>query len=77
MQPAMVEIGESEVSWVDLTFRDAEDPSGNPWADLSPITIANRINESRRQKEVGLEHYLLLIEILNGFFIWLPKKSTQ
>ena len=48
MQPAMSEIGESIVSWVDLTFRDAEDPYGNPWAELSPVTISKRINRSSK-----------------------------
>jgi len=48
MQPAMRDIGESVASWVDLTFRDAQDPYGNPWADLSPVTIAKRRNGSNK-----------------------------
>jgi phage virion morphogenesis protein len=48
MQPAMASIGESVASWVDLTFRDAQDPYGNPWADLSPVTIAKRRDGSAK-----------------------------
>lgn len=48
MQPAMRDIGESVASWVDLTFRDAQDPYGNPWAELSPVTIAKRRNASAK-----------------------------
>ena len=48
MQPAMRDIGETIASWVDLTFTDAQDPYGNPWADLSPVTIAKRRNHSNK-----------------------------
>ena len=48
MQPAMANIGESVASWVDLTFRDVKDPYGNPWADLSPVTIAKRRDGSAK-----------------------------
>ncbi|MEY3760040.1 MAG: hypothetical protein RIR39_1531 [Pseudomonadota bacterium] len=48
MQPAMVGIGNIIASNVDLTFTDAQDPYGNPWADLSPATIAKRRNGSSK-----------------------------
>ena len=48
MQPAMRDIGETLASWVDLTFADTQDPYGNPWADLSPVTIAKRTNASAK-----------------------------
>lgn len=48
MQPTMVAIGESIASNVDLTFRDAQDPYGNPWAELSPVTVAKRRNASSK-----------------------------
>jgi phage virion morphogenesis protein len=48
MQPAMVGIGEKIASLVDETFRDTHDPYGNPWAALSPVTIAKRRNGSSK-----------------------------
>ncbi len=48
MQPAMVGIGEKIASLVDESFYDTHDPYGNPWAALSPVTIAKRRNSSSK-----------------------------
>jgi len=42
MQPAMESIGKEIPGLVDLSFIDTHDPYGNPWAALSPVTIAKR-----------------------------------
>ena len=42
MQPAMEAIGKEIVGFVDLSFADAQDPYGNPWAALSPVTVEKR-----------------------------------
>lgn len=42
MQPAMVGVGNVMSSLVDQTFTDTQDPYGNPWAALSPVTVEMR-----------------------------------
>lgn len=44
MRPAMESIGREIAGLVDLSFIDTHDPYGNPWAALSPVTIAKRRN---------------------------------
>ena len=48
MQPAMESIGKKIAGLVDLSFIDTHDPYGNPWAALSPVTIAKRRNSSSK-----------------------------
>lgn len=46
--PAMRAIGEHIASQIDLSFRDAKDPYGNPWKELSAVTVAKRRRESSK-----------------------------
>ena len=48
MHPAMESIGKEIAGLVDLSFIDTHDPYGNPWAALSPVTIAKRRNSSSK-----------------------------
>lgn len=42
LDPALDEIGASQVTEVQDRFEHARDPKGKPWQPLSPITIAQR-----------------------------------
>jgi phage virion morphogenesis protein len=42
LTPAMRAIGESLAGEIDLTFRNQQDPYGNPWAELADSTKAKR-----------------------------------
>lgn len=48
MTPVLRDIGEHIASEIDLCFTDASDPYGNPWAELSDVTVARRRNNSNK-----------------------------
>ena len=48
MQPAMVDVGKTIALLIDQTFINTHDPYDNPWAALSPVTIAKRRNSSSK-----------------------------
>ena len=48
MQPAMVDVGKTIALLIDQAFINTDDPYGNPWAALSPVTIAKRRNSSSK-----------------------------
>lgn len=46
LQPAMRDIGDDIKAEVDNAFRSGQSPYGEPWAPLSPVTIARRRKNS-------------------------------